>query len=268
MRELDREALMGLARLAGQAILECRAGGLEVAIKDDGTPVTQADKRAGEILAAGLAHIFPGLPVICEETANAPYEERRRYERCFIVDPLDGTKEFAAGRDDFCVCLALVEAGRPVYGVIAAPAADLLYAGGPGVASRRRSGDGPAQALRVRRPGPGETIIAMASRSHPSPGLAEWLARFGAVRAVSRGSALKFCALAEGACHVYPRLGPTSEWDVAAGHALVLGAGGAMTALDGGPFPYNKPEFVNGPFLAHSLDPDDPRLRPDFVACQ
>ena len=134
MRELDREALMGLARLAGQAILECRQAGLDIETKADGTPVTQADKRAGEILTAGLSHIFPGVPVIGEETANAPYEERRRYTRCFIVDPLDGTKEFAAGRDDFCVCLALVEDGRPVYGVIAAPVADLLYAGGPGVA--------------------------------------------------------------------------------------------------------------------------------------
>ena len=260
MRGLDREALMGLARLAGQAILECRAGGLDVTTKADGTPVTQADNRAGEILTAGLAHIFPGLPVICEETANAPYEERRRYTRCFIVDPLDGTKEFAAGREDFCVCLALVEDGRPVYGVIAAPVADLLYAGGPGIPSLRRESDGTEQALRVRRPGAGETIIAMASRSHPSPGLADWLARFGSVRTISRGSALKFCALAQGDCHVYPRLGPTSEWDVAAGHALVLGAGGVMTALDGAPFTYNKPEFINGPFLAHSLDPADPRL--------
>ena len=260
MRELDREALMGLARLAGQAILECRQAGLDIETKADGTPVTQADKRAGEILTAGLSHIFPGVPVIGEETANAPYEERRRYTRCFIVDPLDGTKEFAAGRDDFCVCLALVEDGRPVYGVIAAPVADLLYAGGPGVASRRRQGDGTEQALRVSRPGPGETIVAMASRSHPSPGLAAWLARLGETRTVSRGSALKFCALAEGACHVYPRLGPTSEWDVAAGHALVLGAGGVMTALDGSPFTYNKPDLSNGPFLAHSLDPDDPRL--------
>jgi 3'(2'), 5'-bisphosphate nucleotidase len=260
MRALDRNALMGLARLAGQIVLEYYQTGCSVETKADNTPVTEADKRASDCILAGLEQLFPGVPVVCEETANAPYAIRQGYKRCFIVDPLDGTKEFIGKNGEFCVNIALIEGSRPVFGVICAPVADLLYAGGPDVASVRRRGDGPDEPIRVRRPAPGETLIAVASRSHSTPGLAQWLSPFGPVRSISRGSALKLCALAEGACHLYPRLGPTSEWDTAAGHALVLGAGGTMTALDGSPLPYNKPQLQNGPFLAHSLDPDDARL--------
>ena len=261
MRELDRNALMGLARLAGHAVLEWYHGGFSVETKADQSPLTTADIRASDIIMAGLAQLFPNVPVICEETANAPYETRQRYARCFVVDPLDGTKEFISRNGEFCVNIALVEKGRPVFGVIHAPVADIVYAGGPKHPSIRQGAGGPAEPVRVRRPAPDEPLIAVASRSHPSPGLADYLARFPDVRCISRGSALKFCALAEGACHLYPRLGPTSEWDVAAGHAIVLGAGGTMTALDGSPFGYNKPDLLNGPFLAHSLDPNDPRLQ-------
>lgn len=260
MRELDQSALMGLARLAGHAVLDIYHSGFTVETKADASPLTTADTHASDILMAGLAQLFPKVPVICEETANAPYETRRRYTRCFVVDPLDGTKEFISRNGEFCVNIALVEAGRPVFGVIHAPLADIVYAGGPDVPSIRQTAGGPAEPIRVRRPAPGEPLIVVASRSHPSPGLADYLARFPVARSISRGSALKFCSLAEGACHLYPRLGPTSEWDTAAGHALVLGAGGTMTALDGSPFVYNKPSLLNGPFLAHSLDPNDPRL--------
>ena len=260
MHALDRNALMGLARLAGHAILQCYHGGFSVETKADQSPLTTADTRASDIIMAGLAQIFPNVPIICEETANAPYETRQRYARCFVVDPLDGTKEFIHKNDEFCVNIALIEHGRPIFGVIHAPVADCVYAGGPDFPSIRQTAGGPPEPIRARRPAPEEPLIAVASRSHPTPGLAAYLARFPGVRSISRGSALKFCALAEGACHLYPRLGPTSEWDTAAGHALVLGAGGAMTALDGSPFGYNKPKLCNGPFLAHSLPPDDPRL--------
>ncbi|KHK03066.1 3'(2'),5'-bisphosphate nucleotidase CysQ [Desulfovibrio sp. TomC] len=260
MRELDRTALMGLARLAGHAVLELYHGSVAVEMKDDQTPLTTADTRSNEIILAGLAQLFPDIPVVGEETANAPYAVRQRYSRCFVVDPLDGTKEFLHKNGEFCVNIALVEHGRPVFGVIHAPVADTLYAGGPDIPSTRRVADGPSEAIRVRRPAPDEPLIAVASRSHPSPGLAAYLERFPGLRCISRGSALKFCALAEGACHLYPRLGPTSEWDTAAGHAIVLGAGGTMTALDGSPFLYNKPQLLNGPFLAHSLDVVDRRL--------
>ncbi len=253
MGALEREALQGLARLAGQAVLELYAAGVSVAEKADHTPVTTADTRACEIILAGLGQVFPGVPVVCEETANAPYEERRRYVSCFVVDPLDGTKEFVRKNGEFCVNIALVEDGSPVYGVIHAPVGDVLYAGGPGIPSVRRRGGGAAEPVRAAAPGPGEPLIVAASVSHPDAGLDAYLARYPGCRLLRRGSALKFCALAEGACHLYPRLGPTWEWDTAAGHALVLGAGGFMTALDGSPFRYNKPDLKNGPFLARSF---------------
>lgn len=262
MRELDCNALMGLARLAGHAVLALYHGTFTVETKDDQSPLTTADTRSSEIILDGLAQLFPKIPVVCEETVSAGHDVRRHYTRCFVVDPLDGTKEFISKNGEFCVNIGLIENGRPVFGVIHAPVTDTVYAGGPALPSIRRIADGPAEPIRVSRPAPGEPLISVGSRSHPSPGLAAFLARFPGVRSLSRGSALKFCALAQGTCHLYPRLGPTWEWDTAAGHAIVLGAGGAMTALDGSPFVYNKPELLNGPFLAHSLDPNDPRLYP------
>jgi 3'(2'), 5'-bisphosphate nucleotidase len=262
MRDLDCDALQGIARLAGHAVLELYHSGFDVEEKADHTPLTTADTRSSEIIVAGLKQLFPDVPVVCEETANAPYAKRRRYKRCFVVDPLDGTKEFVGKNGEFCVNIALVENGAPVYGVIHAPVADTLYCGGPGVPATRRRQGGPAEAIRVAAPRPGEALTVVASRSHPSPGLTAYLARFPGCRLISRGSALKFCALAEGACHLYPRLGPTWEWDTAAGHAIVVGAGGGMTALDGSPFRYNKPELINGPFVARSFA--DPVLFPEL----
>jgi len=253
MRDLDLSALQGLARLAGHAVLEIYHAGFAVEEKSDHTPLTTADTRSNAIILAGLAQIFPDVPVLCEESANAPYAERQRYTRCFVVDPLDGTKEFIRKNGEFCVNIALVEHGAPVYGVIHAPVTDTLYAGGPGIPATRRVADGPAEPIRVAPPTPGQPLLVLASSSHPDPHLAAYLAGLPETRLLRRGSALKFCALAEGACHLYPRLGPTWEWDTAAGHALVLGAGGVMTAFDGTPFVYNKPELLNGPFLARSF---------------
>lgn len=253
MTPLDLAALQGLVRLAGHAVLDIYQNGFSVEEKPDQTPVTTADTRSSEMLLEGLARLFPDIPVICEETAAAPYETRRRYKQCFIVDPLDGTKEFIRGCDEFCVLVALVKDGHPVFGVIHAPVTDTLYCGGPGHPATRRRAGGPAEPIRAVAPAPGEPLVVMASRSHPDPGLSAYLQRFPGCRLVERGSALKFCALAEGTGHLYPRLGPTREWDTAAGHAVLLGAGGAMTALTGGPFRYNTPELRNGPFLARSF---------------
>lgn len=257
MTPQDLDALRGIARLAGQAVLDIYRTAFSVEEKADHSPLTTADTRSNEIIQAGLAHVFPGVPVICEETANAPYAERRRYTRCFVVDPLDGTKEFIRKNGEFCVCIALVENGRPLFGVIHAPVTDTLYSGGPDHGATRRRGEGRDEPLRVARPAPGEALTVMASSSHPSPDLAAYLAALPGCRLINRGSALKFCALAEGACHLYPRLNPTWEWDTAAGHAIVLGAGGRMTALDGSAFVYNKPELLNGPFLVRSFPDDD-----------
>ncbi|EHJ48254.1 3'(2'),5'-bisphosphate nucleotidase [Solidesulfovibrio carbinoliphilus subsp. oakridgensis] len=253
MTPLDLNALQGLVRLAGHAVLDLYRNGFSVEEKSDHTPVTTADRRSSEILLEGLARLFPDIPVICEETESAPYAVRRRYKRCFVVDPLDGTKEFIRHCDEFCVLLALVENGSPAFGAIHVPATDTLYCGGPGLPATRRVANGPAEPLRAAAPAPGQPLVILASRSHPDPGLTAYLGRFPGCRLVHRGSALKFCALADGTAHLYPRLGPLREWDIAAGHAVLVGAGGAMTALDGSPLRYNTAELVSGPFLARSF---------------
>lgn len=259
MRDLERHALLGIARLAGQAILETLRHGFSVEEKPDHSPLTTADTRSCQVILDGLAQAFPGVPVLCEETKNAPYAERRSWKRLFVVDPLDGTKEFVRGSGEYCVCIALVERGRPVFGAIHAPATDTLYGGGPGLGANRRRGDGPAEVLRVAPPVAGEPVSVLGSVSHPDPGLDDYLARLpDGYRLVTRGSALKLCALAEGEAQLYPRLGPTWEWDIAAGHAILLGAGGSLTGPGGAAFAYNKPELKNGPFLARAWSGCEP----------
>lgn len=258
MRQLDQNALQGIARLAGQSIMEVRQAGFAVETKADHTPLTTADLRSSRSIMAGLAEAFPDVPVLGEETAHAPYATRRGWKRCFVVDPLDGTKEFVRGSDEFCVCIALVVRGRPVFGVVHAPVTDTLYSGGPGLGATRRTGGGPAEPIRVSPPRPGEPLTVLTSVSHPDPGLAGYLERLPGYRLTGLGSALKFCALAEGTGHLYPRLDPTWEWDTAAGHAVLLGAGGSLTGLDGSPFPYNKPDLQNGPFLARAWSGREP----------
>lgn len=259
MRDLDVEALASIARQAGVAIMEVRQNGFDVTVKADQSPLTTADTRSNRVILDGLARFFPGEPVICEETAQAPPELRRQWSRCFVVDPLDGTKEFARGSDEFCVCIALVAQGEPVFGVIHAPVTDTLYAGGPQWGAWRRQADGPIESIRVSPPAPGEALAVLGSVSHPDPRLAAYLDRLPVgYRLVTRGSALKFCAVAEGKAHVYPRLNPTWEWDTAAGHAILLGAGGSLTGPGGAAFPYNKHELRNGPFLARAWKGSDP----------
>jgi 3'(2'), 5'-bisphosphate nucleotidase len=259
MRDLDTDALSDLARLAGGAIMDVRRDGFDVSVKADRTPVTTADTRSSRIILDGLAQTFPDEPVICEETAQAAPELRRRWRRCFVVDPLDGTKEFARGSDEFCVCIALVVRGEPVFGVIHAPVTDTLYAGGPGRGAWRRAAGGPAEPLRVCPPDPGAPLTVLASVSHPDPRLAAYLDRLPVGhRLIAQGSALKFCALAEGRAHLYPRHNPTWEWDTAAGHAILLGARGALTGPGGAVFAYNKPDLQNGPFLARAWKDCEP----------
>lgn len=258
MRALDQAALEGIARLAGRQIMAVREAGFAVEEKADHSPLTTADLRSSRTIMDGLADAFPGLPVIGEETAKAPYAERRGWTRCFVVDPLDGTKEFVRGSEEFCVCIALVERSRPVFGVVYVPARDALYSGGPGIGARRRLGEGKAEPIQARPPRPGETLTVLTSVSHPDPGLDAFLTGLPAYRPLAMGSAVKFCVLAEGGAHLYPRRNPTWEWDTAAGHALVLGAGGNMTAFSGAPFDYNKPDLQNGPFLATSWPGREP----------
>jgi len=252
-------ALSVAAWEAGGAIRAVRRRGFEVAHKGDASPVTEADHAAERIILAALARAAPGVPVIAEEEVAAgriPAHD----DVYFLVDPLDGTKEYVRGGDDYTVNIGLIRGGVPVLGVVLAPEQERLFAGivGEGAWIERR--DGSRQPLQVREPS--EALVAVASKSHFTQDTADYLATLGhACERVSIGSSLKFCIVAEGKADIYPRLSPTSEWDTAAGHAVLAAAGGRVAAPDGAPLRYGKPAFLNRGFLA-TAGRDAPPIAP------
>jgi 3'(2'), 5'-bisphosphate nucleotidase len=247
----DLDFLGNLARKAGEAILEVYDTDFEVERKEDSSPLTLADQRSHRLIAAELQSRYPDIPVLSEEGKEAPYHVRKAWPSFWLVDPLDGTKEFVKRNGEFSVNIALIEGTTPVIGVIYLPVLDRLY-----VAHIRQGcreiAQGKSRRLRVGDSLPAGTIRVLKSRSHPSPNLEALLEILPSHESVIRGSALKFCAIAAGEADFYPRLGPTWEWDTAAGQAIVSAAGGVMVDLDGKPFTYNKPNLVNGPFLVAS----------------
>ena len=254
----DLDTLATIAEAAGRAILEVRSQGFTVQYKNDHSPLTRADLAAHETITRALAEHFPGVPVLSEEGAALPYEQRAHWQRLFIVDPLDGTKEFVKELGEFCVCIALAENGFPALGAVHVPAWGKTYVGGLTHGAFRRDTQSetvsPWQAIRVRRPDPaGLTVLA--SRSHPSPETEAFLAGKHVAERITAGSALKFCLIAEGKADLYPRLNTgMREWDTAAGQAVLEGAGGSVLTLENGQpgkrLPVNKPDLLSGPFLA------------------
>ena len=247
-------SLCEIARRAGSEILTVYGSEFAVLDKSDGSPVTEADTRAERVILDGLAACAPDVAVVAEESfsaGNVPDVEARPF---FLVDPLDGTKEFIRRTDEFTVNIALIEDGTPTAGVVHVPALDETYwTAGDGKAWRRRRG-GAAERIACRRPG--RRLVAIASRSHRSAETDAWLGRFDIAEVVSAGSSLKFCRIAEGVADVYPRLGTTMEWDIAAGHAIVNAAGGSVETLDGDRVSYGKPGFENPHVVARGLPPD------------
>ncbi|HHL40345.1 MAG TPA: 3'(2'),5'-bisphosphate nucleotidase [Deltaproteobacteria bacterium] len=231
------------------------SGRFGVTSKDDerSSPLTLADLAANRVIIEGLSRLSPQLPVLSEECREVPYAERSRWERFWLVDPLDGTKEFLKRSDEFTVNIALVEGRSPVFGVVFAPARSLLYYGLRGRGAFRVSGAGRPEPIRTAPYEPGGPIRIVASRSHRSAGLDAFLQRLGDVRALSIGSSLKFCLVAEGSAHLYPRLGPTMEWDTAAAQAVVEAAGGLVTDLARRPLACNKPNLLNPSFMASGV---------------
>ena len=241
------EALIPLVRQAGEVIMEVYATDFAVRGKDDASPVTEADERAEAVILAGLAALTPDIPVIAEE-AVAAGRVPAIGARFWLVDPLDGTKEFIKRNGEFTVNVALVEAGRPVLGVVLAPALGRLYAGAAGAGAFVEDAQG-RRPIRCRVP-PAEGLTVVASRSHgDAAALDAFLAGRKVAHLVSAGSSLKLCLVAAGEADLYPRLGRTMEWDIAAGHAVLAAAGGRVTEIDGRPFGYAKAEFAN-PFFA------------------
>lgn len=243
--------VLELARRAGAAILEIyQQADPKAESKADGSPLTEADLVSHAIIVEGLGHLTPEWPVLSEESQEVSFDRRRPWRVFWMVDPLDGTKEFLHRSGEFTVNIALIEEGRPVLGVVYAPAIDLLYYAAKGAGAWRVQNT-TTSPIRVSPP-PNGNLRMVISRSHSSG--EEHLSRFtgGAERCelVPMGSSLKFCLVAEGSADVYPRLGPTMEWDVAAAHCIVEEAGGTVADLDGNPMGYNKPVLKQPGFVA------------------
>ena len=235
------------AREAGEAILEIVRRGFDVEHKQDSSPVTEADRAAELIILAALAKAAPGVPVIAEEEVAAGRIPAHG-DTYFLVDPLDGTKEFVRGGDDYTVNIGLIVDGTPHAGVVYAPATVRLHAGlvGEGAWLEDLSNRIP---ISTRKPG--EELVAVASKSHFNQPTADYLAEAAkGCGYVGIGSSLKFCIVAEGRADIYPRLSPTSEWDTAAGHAVLMAAGGRVDGPDGEPLQYGKRAFLNRGFVA------------------
>jgi len=233
---------------AGTAILEVYAGSHDVEYKADDSPLTRADRAAHEILARRLAAVAPNIPMLSEEAeAGHARAVRGNWHEFWLVDPLDGTKEFISRNGEFTVNVALVRDHRPVLGVVAAPALGLTYYAADGVGAFRREVDGTTEAIRVRPAA--DPLVVVGSRSHRGDSLDAVLAKLGAHEMRPMGSALKFCLVAEGSADFYPRLGPTSEWDTAAAQAVLEIAGGAVTTLDGTPLRYNERDTLLNPYF-------------------
>ncbi|WCM51663.1 3'(2'),5'-bisphosphate nucleotidase CysQ [Pseudomonas sp. WJP1] len=245
-----------LALKAGEATLPFWRIGTAVIAKADDSPVTAADLAAHHVILAGLTALDSSIPVLSEEDANIPQSVRAGWQRWWLVDPLDGTKEFISGSEEFTVNIALIEQGRVVFGVVSMPTNGRFYVGGAGLGAWRCDQGGMPVAIQVRDvPGPGQSFTVVASRRHSSPEqerlLAGLSASLGELELANIGSSLKFCLLAEGAADCYPRLAPTSQWDTAAAQGVLEGAGGEVLDLNGAPFSYPAREsLLNEFFLA------------------
>jgi 3'(2'), 5'-bisphosphate nucleotidase len=245
------ESVMKIVRVAGDVVLEVYGSDFSVLEKGDASPVTEADLRAESVLLEQLAALTPEVPIVSEEAAArgcVPSVE----ERFWLVDPLDGTKDFISRTGEFTVNVAMVESGQPTLGVVLAPALGRMYGGIRSVGALVEE-RGIRSAIACRRP-PAEGLTVVSSRFHGDPeALKKLLANRRVARMADAGSSLKFCMVAAGQADFYPRLGRTMEWDTAAGHAVLAAAGGRVSNLDGTPLRYGKPQFENPHFIAEGL---------------
>lgn len=240
-----------ISKRAGEAILEIYETDFEQFEKGDKSPLTSADLAAHKIIVDGLSQLTPSLPVLSEESSDIAWSERQQWQAYWLVDPLDGTKEFIKKNGEFTVNIALIENGEPTWGVVYVPVMNIVYAGGKRIGAATKTDDGKTTTISVAEP---KTSMSgwriVGSRSHQSEEFKEFIKQYDEPEIISMGSSLKICLVAEGQADIYPRLGPTSEWDTAAAHAVLLGAGGSMTSYpDAKPLVYNQKESVLNPFF-------------------
>ena len=254
-------AVAEIAVVAGRAILDVYRREFKVTHKADESPLTQADLASHRLIRDALARLTPDIPLLSEESAEIDFGVRGAWPEYWLVDPLDGTKEFINRNGEFTVNIALIRAHEPILGVVHVPVTGVTYIGLVGTGATRSTANGEHEPIHVRVPS-ADPVRVVGSRSHANPRLQHYLESLGDYELVSMGSSLKFCLLAEGKADFYPRLGPTSEWDTAAAHAIVLAAGGQVVTLDNRPLQYNlKPSLLNPEFLVFA---DPGRHWPDL----
>lgn len=247
--------IVAIAKQAGSAIMEIYATpNTAVASKADQSPLTAADLASHRIICAALLKLTPAYPVLSEESADIPITRRMTWKKYWLVDPLDGTKEFIKRNGEFTVNIALIENGEPVLGVVYAPVLDVCYYAERGSGAYIQRGTNMAQPIKVATQQTGEAIKVVASRSHSDARTEALLRQLGDCVTVSMGSSLKLCLVAEGAAHFYPRLGPTMEWDTAAAHAIVNEAGGTVCNRVADELTYNKSDLHNSEFFVYAKE--------------
>lgn len=253
--------LVDISRRAGLAIMEWYQGDMGITHKSDDSPLTKADLASHRLIVAELERLWPEIPVLSEESANIPWETRKQWQRYWLVDPLDGTKEFINRNGEFTVNIALISDHQPIVGVVHVPVTDVSYFGARGLGAWRQEVAEEAIPMSIRQPAADPAVI-VGSRSHANPELAQQLEALGPHELISMGSSLKFCRVAEGLADFYPRLGPTCEWDTGAAQAVVEAAGGQVVKIDGTPLDYNNKEAFLNPYFFVLGDPDKAWLEP------
>lgn len=254
-KEIDVDQLISIAQKAGDAIMEIYARDFEVEIKEDKSPLTEADKKSNAIILEGLKNLYPDIPFISEETKQTAYEERKHWKRFWLIDPIDGTKEFIKKNGEFTVNIALIERGIPVVGIVHVPAQSKTYYGIKGLGSFKSEGRSEKSEIRNEMHySVKDKVVVVGSRSHLSPETLQFVEDLKAqgkdVEFRSSGSSLKLCLVAEGEADVYPRFGPTMEWDTAAAHAVALYAGKNVINYETKqPLVYNKENLLNPWFM-------------------
>lgn len=243
VEDINIDKINGIALRAGMGIMKVYGNPQIPEFKSDGSPLTTADKLSHNIIVRGLREVSPDVPIISEEGEQVAYEVRKDWKYFWLVDPLDGTKEFLKRNGEFTVNIALIESGTPILGVIYAPALDVLYFGIRGKGAFKKVGDAPPAKIHADSFRRAKFIVAK-SRSHSSADEEKFLSQFDTGEIVSVGSSLKFCLIAEGKAHIYYRHGPTMEWDTAAGHAIAECAAARVSGLS-----YGKPQLLNASFL-------------------
>jgi 3'(2'), 5'-bisphosphate nucleotidase len=243
------ETLTELAVQAGEAILTIYNTDFAVQEKSDQSPLTEADMASHRTIVEKLEALTPDIPILSEESAAIPFSERSSWQRYWLIDPLDGTKEFIKRNGEFTVNIALIEDQRPVLGIVHVPVSGVTFFGGDGLGAFRQTGTQKPKVISVS-PQRGSSVKVAGSRSHAGESLQKFLANLGEHEIVSMGSSLKLCLVADGSADIYPRLGPTSEWDTAAAQAVVEAAGGKVTDTQMQPLRYNtKDSLLNPHFL-------------------